>query len=142
MRILVDADACPSVDKVETVAKKNGWQVLLFVDTCHMKTSEYSEVRVCDKGADSVDFALLNECRRDDVVITHDYGLAAMVLGKGARAIHSNGWWYSNENTDRLLMERHEVKKKRKSSKNHIKGPAKRTPEDERQFEKCLEALR
>lgn len=56
MRILVDADACPSVDKIEAVAEKNGWQVLLFVDTCHRKTSEYSEVRVCDKGADSVDF--------------------------------------------------------------------------------------
>ena len=28
-------------------------------------------------------------------------------LGKGAYAIHQSGKWYTNENIDQMLMERH-----------------------------------
>jgi hypothetical protein len=71
---------------------------------------------------------------RDDVVVTQDFGLAAMVLGKGARVINQNGMEYTNDNIDRLLMERHIGAKVRKSG-GRTKGPAKRTKEDNERFE-------
>ena len=65
-----------------------------------------------------------------------------MALGKGAYAIHQSGRWYTDENIDRMLMERHLNKKARRSShKNHIKGPKKRTEEDDVRFAQSFEKL-
>ena len=135
LRIYVDGDACPVVKIVEQVAKENNVPVTLLCDTNHVLTSDYSEVRVIGAGADAVDFALVNLCRKSDIVVTQDYGVAAMALGKGAFAIHQSGKWYTNENIDQMLMERHLNKKARRASgKNHLKGPKKRTPEDDERF--------
>ena len=65
-----------------------------------------------------------------------------MALGKGAYAIHQSGRWYTDENIDRMLMERHLNKKARRSShKNHIKGPKKRTEEDDERFAPSFEKM-
>ena len=142
MKIYVDADACPVVVVVECMAKKYQTGVTLLCDTNHVLHSEYSEVKIIGAGADAVDFALVNLCSRGDIVVTQDYGVAAMALGKGAYAIHQSGKWYTNENIDRMLMERHMAKKARMSrGKHHMKGPAKRTKEDDRRFEESLEKL-
>ena len=132
--IYVDADACPVVRLVEQTAVQFHLPVTLLCDTNHILHSDYSEVRVIGAGADAVDFALVNLCRRGDVVVTQDYGVAAMALGKGAYAIHQSGRRYTNENIDQLLMERHLAKKARQSSKHHLKGPRKRTREDDEHF--------
>ncbi|MEY8411051.1 YaiI/YqxD family protein [Lachnospiraceae bacterium 62-26] len=142
MKILVDADACPVVSIVERVAKKYTIPVVLLCDTNHVLQSAYSEVKVIGAGADAVDFALVGLCRKGDLVVTQDYGVAAMVLGKGAYGIHQSGKWYTDENIDRMLMERHISKKVRRSkSRHHLKGPARRTAEDDTRFEKSLEQL-
>ena len=142
MRILVDADACPVVKLTERTAKKYGVAVVLFCDTNHVLQSDYSEVRTIGAGADAVDFALTAECRRGDIVITQDYGVAAMVLTKGAYGLHQSGMRYTDENIDRLLMERHLAKKARMSkAKHHMKGPKKRTEEDDARFLQALELL-
>lgn len=142
MRILVDADACPVTRIVEEKAKKYGLDCILLCDTNHVLSSEYSEVKVIGAGADAVDFALLNLCAKGDIVVTQDYGVAAMILGKGAYGIHQSGKWYTNENIDQMLMERHLAKKARMGKgKKHLKGPAKRTDEDDRRFEESLERL-
>lgn len=142
MKILVDADACPVVDIVEKCAKEHKVQVILLCDTNHVLTSDYSEVMVIGAGADAVDFALVNQCERGDIVVTQDYGVAAMALGKGAFAIHQSGKWYTNENIDQMLMERHLAKKARMSKgKHHLKGPARRTAEDDKRFEASFEKL-
>ncbi len=142
MRIFVDADACPVVRQVEEIAKCNGIPVTLLCDTNHVLYSDYSEVCTIDAGADAVDFALINKCRAGDIVVTQDYGVAAMALGKGAYGIHQSGRWYTSENIDRLLMERHLAKEARRtSSKHHLKGPRKRTPEDDRDFVESLEKM-
>ena len=135
MRIYVDADACPVVKITEQIASKYGLPVTLICDTNHILISDYSEVRVIGAGADAVDLALINLCQAGDIVVTQDYGVAAMALGKKAYAIHQNGWRYTAENIDRLLMERHMAKKARRSKKKiHLKGPAKRTEEDDDKF--------
>ena len=141
-RVLVDADTCPVVRLVEEIARKHGLPVTLLCDTNHLLFSEYSEVKIISAGADAVDFALVNLCRRGDIVVTQDYGVAAMALGRGARAIHQSGMLYTDENIDRLLMERHLAKKARMSkSKHHLKGPKKRTKEDDDRFARAFEAL-
>lgn len=142
MKILVDADACPVVRLVEKTAQKYGIPVILLCDTNHILKSAYSEIRVILAGADAVDIALANLCKCGDVAVTQDYGVAALVLGRGGYAIHQSGRIFTNENIDGLLMERHINKKARmSSSKNHIKGPKKRTKEDDLRFESAFNGL-
>ena len=142
MHLLIDADACPVVRITEQIAQKYDIPVTLLCDTNHVLTSEYSEVVVVGAGADAVDYKLIGICHRGDIVVSQDYGVAAMALGKGAYAIHQSGKWYTNENIDRMLMERHLNKKARKAThKNHVKGPKKRTAEDDVRFAASLEKL-
>lgn len=141
-RILVDADACPVIAIVEKLAKEKEIPVVLLCDTNHVLHSEYSEVKVIGAGRDAVDFALITECRAGDIVVTQDYGVAAMALGKKAYALHQSGKRYTDENIDRMLMERHLAKKERqRSGKHHLKGPKKRTEEDDRRFELALRQM-
>lgn len=136
MQILVDADSCPVVGIVEKIAKQNSISCMLLCDTNHVINSNYSQVKIIGAGADAVDFALINICHKGDIVVSQDYGVAAMALGKGAYAIHQSGKWYTNDNIDQLLMERYLAKKARMGkSKHHLKGPSKRTGEDNKRFE-------
>ena len=107
-----------------------------------MLRSDYSEVKVIGAGADAVDFALVNLCRAGDIVVTQDYGVAAMALGKRAYALHQDGWQYTDENIDRLLAERHMAKKARRTPhRTHLKGPRKRTEAEDARFAESLERL-
>ena len=142
MQIFVDADACPVVRIVERIAEKYQVPVTLLCDTNHVLYSEYSEVIVVGAGADAVDYKLISICHKGDIVVTQDYGVAAMALGKGVYAIHQSGKWYTNENIDQMLMERHLAKKARRSnSRNHLKGPRKRTEEDDNRFAESFEKM-
>ena len=142
MKIFVDADACPVVGIVEELAKKYTIPVTLLCDTNHVISSDYSEVIVVGAGADAVDYKLISICHKGDMVVSQDYGVAAMALGKGAYAIHQSGKWYTNENIDQMLMERHLNKKARRDSqKNHLKGPKKRTAEDDEYFRESFEKM-
>ena len=141
MKIYIDADACPVTRIAERVAKEYAIPVVLLCDTNHVLSSDYSEIRVIGAGADAVDIALINLCQRGDIVVTQDYGVAALALGKGAKAIHQSGRWYTDENVDGLLMERHMAKVARRKSKNHLRGPSKRTEEDDRRFEESFRKL-
>lgn len=142
MQIFVDADACPVVGIVEEIAEKYSIPATLLCDTNHVLYSDYSEVIVVGAGADAVDYKLISICHKGDVVVSQDYGVAAMALGKEAYAIHQSGKWYTNENIDQMLMERHLNKKARRSShKNHMKGPRKRTEKDDVRFAQSFEKL-
>ena len=134
MQILVDADACPVKDIIVRLAKQKDISVTMLIDTSHELHDGYSTIIIVDKNADSVDFALMGLLTRNDIVVTQDFGLAAMVLGKGARVINQNGLIFTNENIDKLLMERHIGTKIRRGG-GRTKGPAKRTKEDNDKFE-------
>ena len=142
LHIYVDADACPVVRIVEKIAEKYTIPVTLLCDTNHVLQSDYSEVIVVGAGADAVDYKLISICHKGDIVVSQDYGVAAMALGKEAYAIHQSGKWYTNENIDQMLIERHLNKKARRSShKNHMKGPRKRTEDDDVRFAQSFEKL-
>ena len=134
MKILVDADACPVKDIIEKTAKDYKLPVMMLTDTSHILTSDYSEIILVSKAPDAVDFALINRTIRGDIVVTQDYGVAAMALGKGAYAIHPSGRIYTDSNIDVLLMERDIAKKCRRDG-DRIKGHAKkRTNNDNDRF--------
>lgn len=135
MRILVDADACPVKDIIIKVAKHFNIAVLMFIDTSHVLYDDYSKIVTVGQGKDSVDMALINSVEEGDVIITQDYGLAAMVLAKKAHVINQNGLIYTNDNIDILLLQRHLSQKARKARKR-IKSAKKRTKSDNDLFEK------
>ena len=140
MKILIDGDGCPVIDIAISVAKKFNIKVVIMCDTSHIFNKEGAKTMVFSKGADSVDFALINYLEKEDIVITQDYGLAAMAMNKASYVINQNGMIYNDENIDRLLYSRHISKKIRKSG-GKTKGPKKRTKEDDINFEKSLNEI-
>ncbi len=140
MQILVDADACPVKHIIVRLAKQHNIPVIMLIDTSHELNDGYSTVITVDKQADSVDYALMGLLTREDIVVTQDFGLAAMAIGKGAKAINQNGLIFTGENIDQLLMERHIGQKIRRGG-GRTKGPAKRTKDDDARFEVAFERL-
>lgn len=130
MKIIVDADACPGKQIIEKAAKENNVKVIMYCDISHTITSSYSEVRYVDKGFQSVDMALINVTEKGDIIVTQDYGVAAMALGRKAYAISPKGYIYDNDNMDRLLFERHISAKVRRSG-GKTSNPKKRIKEDD-----------
>ncbi|PWJ50049.1 YaiI/YqxD family protein [Faecalicatena contorta] len=142
MKIIVDADACPVIGIIENIAEQEKIPVVLVCDTAHLFQSEYSRIVTVEKGADSADFKIVTMTEKGDIVVTQDYGVASMCLGKGVFPIHQSGKWYTVENIDQMMFERHIAKEvRRKSKKNHLKGPRKRTREDDEHFEKSFRKL-
>ncbi len=140
MTILVDADACPVKEIIIRNAKQNSIPVMMFIDTSHEIHDEYSTVITVDKARDSVDIALANAIQAGDIVVTQDYGVAAMALGKRARAISQNGLVYTNDNIDRLLFERHLGQKVRRAG-GRTGTSRKRMKEDDQSFEEAFRGL-
>ena len=142
MTVYIDADACPVTRIAENIARAHGVPVTLLCDTSHLLSpAPGSSLVVVGSGADAVDIALINLCRRGDIVVTQDYGVAALALGKGARAIHQSGKRYTDENIGGLLMDRHLAKKAMRGGRYRPKGPAKRTKQDDGRFAEGFEAL-
>ncbi|WP_238884256.1 YaiI/YqxD family protein [Clostridium sp. YIM B02551] len=140
MRILVDADGCPGRGIIEKLAGEYNIPLFLYCDINHNITLSYGEVVVLDKGYQSVDMYIANKCVRGDLVITQDYGLASLILGKGGIPINPNGMLYTNENIDRLLFERHLSAKARRAggkTANHRK----RTSVDDEMLYKRIEKI-
>lgn len=133
MKIIVDADACPVKKIIKQTAVKYEIPVVMVCDTSHVLSDDYCRVITVDKFADSADIYLINLTESGDLVITQDYGVAALALGKKAYALSNSGMEYSNENMDKLLFERFLGKKARRAGKR-TKGPAKRTEEDNKNF--------
>lgn len=140
MKILIDADGCPVTKLAVKLAMEHGISAIIVCDTSHEFSIDGAETITVSKGADSADFALVNNAENGDIIITQDYGLAAMALAKRANVITQNGLIINNFNIDSLLYSRHMAKKAQRSGK-HLKGPSKRTKDQDEAFEKALIAL-
>lgn len=125
MTVFIDADGCPVVDLTLKIARELEIPVLLICDTSHRFEREGVQTITVSKGADSADFALVNRVAPGDVVVTQDYGLAAMCLAKRALPLNQDGMVYTNENIDALLLFRHTARKIRNAG-GRLKGNAKR----------------
>lgn len=140
MKILIDADGCPVVDLTVRLAEKYGIECTILCDTSHEFNREGAKTVVVEKGADSVDFRIVNLVGEGDIVVTQDYGLAAMCLARKAIPVSQNGMVYTDKNIDQLLFTRYVSKKIRKAG-GRMKGPSKRTPERDKAFAAALEKL-
>jgi uncharacterized protein YaiI (UPF0178 family) len=140
MKILIDADGCPVVDIAVRLAEKHHTDCLILCDTSHVFEKAGATTLTFSKGADSVDFALVNRVAKGDIVVTQDYGLAAMCLARNASVLSQDGLAYTDNNIDSMLLARHTARKIR-SAGGRVKGPKKRTPEQDKAFEAGLERL-
>ncbi|HWI47259.1 MAG TPA: YaiI/YqxD family protein [Rummeliibacillus sp.] len=127
-KICIDADGCPVVSETIQIAKEFQLEVIIFCDTSHNFEIEGVKTVIVSKGADAVDFALVNQIHKGDITITQDYGLAAMVLARGAYVMNQNGLQYTSKNIDQLLYSRH-LNQKIRQAGGRTKGPKKRTKE-------------
>ena len=141
MRLIIDADGCPVVRIAVDCAKRHGVEAVIVCDSAHFFDIDGAKTITVVKGADSADFRIVNMLSPGDVVVTQDYGLAAMALARRARVINQNGMIYHDGNIDSLLLARHTARKIR-SSGGRLKGPSKRTREQDDAFlsalDKCL----
>ena len=140
MQIFIDADGCPVTDLTIRLAKQYHIPCTVFCDTSHEIQRPGVETVIVSTGADSVDFALVNRIGTGDIVVTQDYGLAAMCLSRCAIPIHQDGMIYTNENIDGLLFFRAAAKKIRNAG-GRLKGPSARTKAQDRAFAASLERL-
>lgn len=133
MTVFIDADGCPVVDIAVEAARKRNTECIIICDTSHVFDKEGAKTITVSKGADSVDFALVNMLQPGDIVVTQDYGLAAMCLARKAIVISQDGLLYTDDNIDSLLQSRYEAKKIRNAG-GRMKGPKKRKPEQDLRF--------
>ncbi len=140
MRLLIDADGCPVVRLGAKIARENGIECILYCDSAHEFHIDGVKTVTVSTGADSVDFYLVNQLKAGDIVVTQDYGLAAMCLGKGAHALNQSGMVYGADNIDALLYSRYSAKKARMAGER-LRGMKKRKPAEDAAFAAALQEL-
>lgn len=137
MKIIIDADACPVVDIVVGIAQERKLECIIVCDNTHSIQKDGAVTVIVDKGADSADCRIANLTEKGDIVITQDYGLAALVLGKCGKALNQNGLIYTDTNIENLLFTRY-IGKKERMAGNRTKGPKKRTSQNDADFIKAF----
>lgn len=140
MQILIDGDACPVKSEVYQIASESKLEVLLITSVSHFSQKElpaHVTVVYVDEGADSADYRVVALAKKGDIIITQDYGLASLVLGKGAYVLHHLGTEYTKATIGLLLESRHHHAKIRKSG-GRTKGPKKFTEENRVAFSQAL----
>ncbi len=138
MKILIDADGCPVVKIVEEVAKAKSIETLIVFNIHHQIYSDYCQLIQVDEGRDVVDFKIVNSMEANDLVITQDYGLAAMVLSRNGYAMNQNGMIYDPSNIEVLLLQRFIAKKEREKG-HRVHGAKKRDQKQNQVFKEALE---
>ncbi|WP_295090242.1 YaiI/YqxD family protein [uncultured Ruminococcus sp.] len=139
MHIYIDADGCPVVEQTIRIARQQGIPCTIICDSAHLFRDDYADTITVSTGADSADFRLVNLLQPGDLVITQDYGLAAMCLARQAYAMHQDGGQYTPDNMDGLLAARHTARCIRRQG-GRLRGAPKRTPAQDQAFCRALEA--
>lgn len=132
--IVVDADACPVKREIVEVARKFAVPVLMVASHDHrLQEEEGVAIMQVDRSDQSVDLYIVNHIRRGDIVVTQDFGLATIVLSRGAIALSPRGQQYDDSNIDYLMERRHELAKRRRSG-GRTKGPKAMSNDDRAYF--------
>lgn len=140
MKIIVDGDACPGISIIENIAKKYSIEVIIYCDYNHFIQSDYSIVKTVDSGFQSVDMYVINQAKAGDIIVSQDYGVAAICLSKKCSVINPKGYIYNESNIERMLEERHLSQKIRRSG-GRTSNPKKRTKEDDLRLQCNLQKL-
>lgn len=140
MKIIIDGDACPGISIIENIAKKYSIEVIIYCDYNHFIQSDYSIVKTVDSGFQSVDMYVINQAKAGDIIVSQDYGVAAICLSKKCSVINPKGYIYNESNIERMLEERHLSQKIRRSG-GRTSNPKKRTKEDDLRLQCNLQKL-
>lgn len=143
--VIVDADACPkgAMEVLRRLRREYGYRLVTVASFHHdmgRNGEDGAEHVTVGDGPDEADLAVVNRARPGDIVVTQDWGLAALALGKGARCLSPGGYEYTPERIDFQLDERH-VKAKHRRAGGRTKGPRARTISDDRRFERALRQM-
>ena len=151
--IFVDADACPVTAEAIAAARKHSLRAVIAGNSTqnlarHIRRADpreetggfWVDTLPVAVGSDSADFAIVEELSPGDIVVTQDIGLAAMVLGRKAKAIGVRGRVFSLATIDMDMEIRHQEKKVRRQG-GRTKGPAASTEDDRAMFAANLDRL-
>lgn len=139
-KVVVDADACPkgALLIMRRLQREYGFRLITVASFNH--NIEGTEHITVGDGPDEADLAIVNQAAKGDIVVTQDWGLAALVLAKGGRALSPKGHEYTPTRIEFLLDERH-IKAKIRRSGGRTRGPSARTTEDDERFEAAFRRL-
>ncbi|HOQ08837.1 MAG TPA: DUF188 domain-containing protein [Syntrophomonadaceae bacterium] len=140
MRILVDADACPVMNIIQSIASTFGIQVIWVASIDHNIHSQYGKVITVDHAPEAVDLYIVNHTVPGDIVVTQDLGLASLVLAKGAQPLTPLGRILHEEDMDNILYQRY-INKKARRQGYHIGKTTARTDQDDQRFKQALLGL-
>ena len=142
-KIWIDADACPRA--VKEIVYKASFRlkipVCLVANSC-MTVPQGPLITFIqvEKGADIADLYISNQVTVNDLVITADIPLAALVVEKGATAINPRGELYTEENTGERLSMRDFMQSLRDSGVD-TGGPPPFGPKDKERFANSIDRV-
>lgn len=141
MKLIIDADSCPKGIKVMVthIAEKYGLELVMVIDDSHRLRGRFKVVQVATN-REAVDLEIVKLTEKDDIVITHDYGLASMVINKSLAALHPDGTIYTNSNLESLMFHRYISKKIRRQG-GKSKGFKKKQNGEKLSLKKVLENI-
>ncbi|WP_083676247.1 YaiI/YqxD family protein [Paenibacillus sp. FSL H8-0548] len=138
LTIVVDADACPVKSEIGETARRFSVPVLMVASHDHRLEPQLGvNIVQVDRSNQSVDLYIVNHIVRGDIVVTQDFGLACIAIGKGAIVLSPRGEQYSDENIDYLMERRHELAKRRRTG-GKTKGPKAMNNDDRDRFQQKL----
>ncbi|GIP51701.1 YaiI/YqxD family protein [Paenibacillus vini] len=134
IRIVVDGDSCPVKEEIVAAARSYGVRVLMVSSYDHvLRGSEGVDIVQVDRSQQSADLYIANHIAKHDIVVTQDYGLAALAIAKSCRTLSPRGEIFDPGNIDYLLERRHHHAKARRGGR-YFKGPRPFTDEDRAHF--------
>ncbi|AZS14470.1 YaiI/YqxD family protein [Paenibacillus lutimineralis] len=140
-RIVVDADSCPVKREIVETAHDFGAQVLMVSSYDHeLRAEQGVQIIHVDRSSQSADMYIANHIVKDDIVVTQDYGLAALTIAKHCRTLSPRGELFHPGNIDYLLERRHYHAKARRGGR-YAKGPKPFTDADRAHFQYMLSKL-
>ncbi len=142
-QVIIDGDACPVTDSIIQLTEGTGIFVVLVRSYSHFSMRDYPEhvkVSYVDDGPDQVDYKIVQLAQPDDIVVTQDYGLASLLIGKIQYVLHHNGMLYSDKNMAQLLEQRYLNAQTRHQGTRH-KGPKKFSDEARAKFEQSFQRV-
>ncbi len=90
-----------------------------------------------DPEPEAVDIVIANRIEPGGIVVTQDWGLAAIILGKGGLAISPSGLIYTSERMPFMLEQRNVLARHRRGG-GRARGPAARTDDDDLRFQQAF----
>jgi len=139
--LFIDADACPVTRDALSVARMKKVPVVVVgnetQNLARLAGRDGVECVQVSAGSDAADFAIVERLQPSDVVVTQDTGLAAMVLGRGAKAMSPRGRVFSLATIDAELAVRHAEQRHRRAG-GRTRGPSPFEEEDRDRFRLVL----